>query len=139
MHSHRIHPEQSTIHSLSAIPSTLADDGAVMGLISILASVEICRGYPKSEYIKMLNSRNGPFAGTNGEMRAQVDSANPVVMKRKVYQSTIRSADCTLLAESPLCNKCKEFGPVLRTTYCRWQGRADKENVSKFTNNRSVV
>ncbi len=57
----------------------------------------------------------------------------------EVYQSTIRTVDCAILADLPLCNKCKEFSPVLCTSYSHWLRRLGKENISKYTNNRYLT
>ncbi len=75
----------------------------------------------------MFNFGHGVFTNTDATIRAQIYSTKPVVMKGKVYQSTIRTADCAILADLPLCNKCK-FGSVLRTSCSRWLGRLGKEN-----------
>ncbi len=93
VHGHRIHHEQSTIQRLSAIPN-ITDNSAILRLISILDLAYICHGYPKLEYIEMFNSRHGVFTNTNGTVRAQIYSTNPVVMRGKGI--SIYYKDCRL-------------------------------------------
>lgn len=127
--------DKSTI--LSTIPDKL-DHGTIMKLISLLDSVHVCHGYPKKEYIDMASIRKWDFRGKDGKLRALVDASHPVVMKGEVYPSTIRTTECALLSDSPLCSQCRDYGPVLRSTYSRWLGTSSDE-VSKFTNNRYLT
>ncbi len=63
MNSHLVERETSTI--LSSLPHFL-DHGTVMKLISNLESACICRGYPRKEFVDMVNSRGGVIGGVNG-------------------------------------------------------------------------
>ena len=100
------HIEQRNSIILSALPSNLNNHGTAMKLILILDSAHVCHGYPKREYVEMASSRKGVFRGKSGEVRAQIDSTNPVIMQGKVYQTTIRTVGCALLSNSPLCDQC---------------------------------
>ena len=135
------HHIQENNSILSDIPGALTDRRTVMQLISRLESAHICHGYPKREYVDMANSRKGVFRDKASEVKARVDATNPVTMRGEVYQSTIRTVDCALLTESPLCSKCREYGPVLRSTFSRWSEKAKNDSVeaSKFTNNRYLT
>ena len=119
------------------LPSNLNNHGTAMKLILILDSAHVCHGYPKREYVEMASSCKGVFRGKSGEVRAQIDSTNPVIMQGKVYQTTIRTVGCALLSNSPLCDQCKKYGPVLRATFSRC--RNTQNEVSKFTNNRFLT
>lgn len=101
-------------------------------------SATVCRGYPQRKYADMASTRKGMFRGKDGEVRARVDASHPVVLEEEVYHSTIRTTDCQVLSPSPLCSKCKEYTPILRTNYSRWLGKSSEE-VSKFTNNRYLT
>lgn len=122
---------------LSAIPDNL-DHGSIMKLISSLESASICRGYPKKEYVDMANTRGGVFRSVDGKVRAQVDSL-PVVVKGEVYPSTVRTVECGLVSNSPLCSHCKEYGPVLRSIYSQWLHKSRTQETSKFSNNRYLT
>ncbi len=132
------HVDHVSTTTLSRFHHHLASHDIVMRLISILDSAYICHGYPKREYLDFAHSHKGVFRNRSGEVRAQIDSSLPVLMKGEVYQSTIRTTDCAFVADSPLCDKCKEYGPVLRSTYSRWLGKSTDE-ISKFTNNRFLT
>ena len=132
------HVEHESSTLFSEIPTYLSSDAFTM-LVTICDSAYICHGYPKKEYLAYAESHKGVFKNKNGEVRAQIDSTHPVMMNREIYQSTIRTTECAIVADNtPLCDKCKDFGPVLHSTYSRWQGTSCNE-VSKFTNNRYLT
>lgn len=112
------------------------DHGTVMKLISILESAHICRGYPKQEYVDMINTRGGVLKTVAGKVRAHLD-LHPVVVQGDVFPSTVRTIDCGVVSKSPLCSACKGYGPVLRSIYCQWYSKA--QELSKFTNNRYLT
>ena len=135
MNGHHVERGSSTI--LSSFPHFL-DHGTVMRLISKLESAHICRGYPRKEFVDMANARGGVIRRVNGEARAHVDSLHPVAMNGEIYQSTLRTTECSLLSQSPLCSQCRDYGPVLRSIYSQWIGKS-RDHVNKFTNNRYLT
>ena len=59
-------------------------------------------------------------------------------MNGEIYQSTLRTTECSLLSQSPLCSQCRDYGPVLRSIYSQWIGKS-RDHVNKFTNNRYLT
>ncbi len=136
VNGHHVEHDSSTL--FSGTPPHLESSDAITKLVTICDSAYICHGYPKRDYLAYAELHKGVFRNKNGEVRAQIDSTHPVMMKGEMYQSTIRTTECAIIADSPLCDKCKDFGPVLRSTYSRWQGTSCNE-ISKFTNNRYLT
>ncbi len=135
VNSHLVERETSTI--LSSFPHFL-DHGTVMKLISNLESACICHGYPRKEFVDMVNTRGGVIGGVNGEVRALVDSLHPVAMNGEIYRSTIRTTRCTLLSNSSLCSQCRNYGSVLRRIHSQWI-RRPRDHFNKFTNNHYLT
>ena len=71
----------------SAIPEHL-NHAAVMQLIFVMDSANVCCGYPQSKYIEMADARKGIFKSKDGVARAKVDTSLPVTLDGEVYHST---------------------------------------------------
>ena len=73
VNGHRLDSEHSTL--LMLVPNKIMDHGTVRELISILDSAYVCHGYPKREYIDMVDSRTHRrvFRSHNGLIRAHLD------------------------------------------------------------------
>ena len=131
------HVERNVTPIFSAIPEHL-NHAAVMHLISVMDSANVCCGYPQSKYIEMADARKGIFKSKDGVARAKVDTSLPVTLDGEVYHSTIRTTNCHILSLSPMCSKCKDYVSILRTCYSRWCKKSGDE-VSEFTNNRYLT
>lgn len=131
--------EKKSTSVLSAIPDRLLDRSAVMNLIFQLNSAFVCCGLPKAGYIKMAKARkDAVFRNADNAVRATIDSSHPVCVNGETLRSTIRTTDCEVLSNSPLCVKCRAFRPVLRSSYSRWL-RSQSAEISKFTNDRYLT
>ena len=130
VHGHCLNKTNTPL--LSTIPDHL-NVASMRELVSIIDKAMICPGHPKLEYMEMAKARKGTFTGQDGTVKAAVDT-HPVQHGGETFTSTVRTAKCSLLTDSPLCCCCKAYSPTLRAMYSRWSHKSN--SVSKFTNNR---
>ena len=125
--------------SLNQFAERLQSADSLNNLIRYIGSLRVCIGQPDHHFVDMATAKKGVFKGKDGSISAFLDTyALVVTTKNEVYNSTIRSVKCELLATSERCHSCSTYRATIRKLCNRWCDRSTDSNsdVSGHTNFR---
>ena len=123
-------------HTMLALPKLLNKKELIVNVTHILSNSKLCPGNPDKKFIDMILSPTyeGKIRTSAGSLVAEVIQGFSVWYNGKVFNSTVRTTDCTLIVGDGKCNICQKFRSNLRSMYSRFLKK--KKTKSKYCNNR---
>ena len=106
-------------HTMLALPKLLNKKELIVNVTHILSNSKLCPGNPDKKFIDMILSPTyeGKIRTSAGSLVAEVIQGFSVWYNGKVFNSTVRTTDCTLIVGDGKCNICQKFRSNLRSMY----------------------
>ena len=138
-----VHGTKIDISSSPALGSdipVLLQPRAINSFLEKLDTLHICTGNLESHFVQLCDSHQGKILSPDGSVAAYKDSYCPVLYEGVSYESTVRSAKCSLVVNvGSKCDSCRKYRSVLRAMYSRQKRHSptsEKTDISSHANYR---
>ena len=117
--------------ALADTPVSLSTTSTVE-LLSLIDRLNVCVGNPDPRFTELCELQGGKIKAADGTTSSFTDDFFSISLDGEEYQSTVRSAKCSILTNNIRCDACKNYRATLRAL-CSRQLRTTEEMISKRT------
>ena len=84
-----------------------------MELLSLVDTLNVCVGNPETKFIVLCEMHGGEFKAVDGILASFKDDCFPIKFEGKIYKSTVRSTECSILTEDIKYDMYKNYRVTL--------------------------
>ena len=105
-------------------------------LLSLIDGLNVCIGNPDPRFTQLCELQDGKIKAADGTTSSYIDDFFNITLDGQEYQSTVRSAKCSILTSNMRCKACRKYRATLRAL-CSRQQRTTVDMIAKRTETSS--